>query len=178
MRKIVEKLEHSIGVDNLIERINAGLSGSAFNSFLLALFKKRTANLSPSALLRAFNQNRFVTPATTDAILYKQAEIDWLKQGVTAGFSPVQLSPLAPLGTSSAFGFVDQNQVVSATRGSEVVSDGTNVLAMHIANQYKSAKVPAMFRYCTTHRFVRAQNFSDPRFLAIPIGTATCRCST
>ena len=45
-------------------------------------------------------------------------------------YEPVELSPLAPLGTSSVVGTVHQNKVVSTSRNSEVLSDPTNVLAL------------------------------------------------
>ena len=166
MSNFIEKLEQKVGVDNLLERIQDGLTGSEFNSLLLALYKKRTADLTPAEVLHAFQQNRFVIPSNIDPVQNKQNEIRWLTQAAEHGFHAIQLSPLAPLGTSSVFGFIDQNRIVSATRGCEIVSDATNVLAMHIAKEFKSRRDAGLLKYCTTQRFTRAQHFTDPRFTA------------
>ena len=45
----------------------------------------------------------------------------------------VGLSPLAPLGASSALAAVHQDRLVSTVRGTKVVSDPTNVLAPEVA---------------------------------------------
>ena len=166
MSNFIKKLEQKVGIDDLLERIQTKLTGSEFNSLLLALYKKRTADLKPAEVLNAYQQNRFVVPSKIDPVQYKQEEIRWLNKAQEREYQSIQLSPLAPLGTSSVFGFVDQNRIVSATRGCEIVSDATNVLAMHIAQEFKSSRDAGLLRFCTTQRFTRAQQFSDPRFTA------------
>jgi hypothetical protein len=75
--------------------------------------------------------------------------------------TPIQLSPVTPLGCTSVFGTVDQNKVISALRGTEVVSDATNSLALHISELIKTSKNnrDSLISFCTTHRHTRAQNF-------------------
>ena len=63
-------------------------------------------------------------------------------------------------------GYVDQNNVVSALRGSEVVSDATNALALKIASEIGKEKKVAVKQYCATHRYVRGQNYNNPAFSA------------
>ena len=54
-----------------------------------------------------------------------------------AQFEAVELSPLAPLGVCSVVGLASQNKIVSALRGTEVVSDPTNVLALECARRLR-----------------------------------------
>src|SRR6185369_4684835 len=66
------------------------------------------------------------------------------------------LSPLAPLGVCSAVGRASQNKVVSALRGTEVVADPTNVLALECARRLREDPEQVV-RLATCHRAVRAQ---------------------
>jgi hypothetical protein len=79
-------------------------------------------------------------------------------------FMPITLSPLTVLGACSVVGFVDQNNIVTALRGTEVVSDATNVFALLIANEFKKNKNSFVLKYAATHRHVRGQAFSNPAF--------------
>ncbi len=166
MKKIIEKLEQKIAIPGLVTKIAANLSGSELNTFLLELFKKRAKQITPSVLLKQYGQNRFSSPASIDPIKYKEDEIFWLKSASRIGFQPVLLSPLTPLGSSSVVGYVDQNNVISALRGSEVVSDATNVLALKVANEIDREKKVAVKKYCATHRHVRGQYYDNPVFSA------------
>jgi hypothetical protein len=73
-----------------------------------------------------------------------------------AGFEAIELSPLAPLGVCAALAPASQNKIVSTTRGSEVVADPTNVLALECARRLTAAPHDPV-RLCTCHRVVRAQ---------------------
>jgi hypothetical protein len=82
--------------------------------------------------------------------------IDLELLGAAQPFEAVELSPLAPLAATSAFALSDQNRVVSALRGTEVVSDPTNVLALQSALSLRSQPGRAV-HYATSQRVVRAQ---------------------
>ena len=166
MKRIIEKLEQKIGIPDLVDKILTHLSGSELNTLLLNLFRKRIQQIKPSELLRQYAQNRFSTPATIDPIKYKEAEIVWLEKAGNYGFKALLLSPLTPLGSCSVVGYVDQNNVVSALRGSEVVSDATNVLALKVADDIKHGETHTIRRYCATHRLVRGQKYQNPAFSA------------
>lgn len=143
----------------------AKLSSSELNSFLLELFRIRTQKISPPELLQLFKTNRFVSLADTDIIKMKEIEVEWLKYARSRNYIPLHLSPLAPLGSCSSFGFVDQNNTISSLRGTEIVSDSTNVMALKIAEDTKkSSDKSVILRYVTTHRHVRAQYFTNPNF--------------
>ena len=68
---------------------------------------------------------------------------------------------MAPLGTCSAVGPVSQDRVISTTRGSEVVSDPTNVLALEAASRRQRTGAPTV-SLASCHRVLRGQPFDAP----------------
>ncbi|WP_339209268.1 hypothetical protein MHH56_15840 [Paenibacillus sp. FSL K6-3182] len=161
LERILRKLDQADLINLLVDRI----SSSDLNSLLLKVFSEKTKTSSPNDLLKRYKNNRFVHPADVDVLLLKRLELDVLDIASKHSFSPIQLSPVAPLGCSSVLGTVDQNKAISALRGTEVVSDATNLLALHISKLLKSNdsndKRDNFIRFCTTHRHVRAQFFGD-----------------
>lgn len=165
LERILKKLEKS----DLITLLTEQISGSDLNTLLLRVFNEKVRKSSPSDLLKRYRENRFVHPSKVELLQLKQFEMDILKVAVNQGVSPIQLSPVAPLGCSSVIGTVDQNKVISALRGTEVVSDATNLIALHIGDliKYQKSSREDFLRFCTTHRHVRAQYFGDnPGMLA------------
>lgn len=161
LNRILNKLSDNRNILTGLEK----LSNSELNSFLLELFKRKTQKIKPPELLKQFTENRFVAPSDTDIIKIKEIEIEWLKYSKSKNYMPLNLSPLTPLGSCSAIGFVDQNNIVSGLRGTETVSDATNVLALKIAEGFKqSSNKDLILRYVTIHRHVRAQYFTNPNF--------------
>ncbi len=167
MSKVIEKIHQKLGHGPPLTELAEKLSLSELNTFLLELYRLKAAQVEPAWLLRQFGQNRFVSPAAVDSLALRQTELDWLKYAREYNFHPLTLSPLAPLASCSAIGHVDQNNVLSAVRGTEVVSDATNVLALQIAQDAKATKDKnAVFRYAAAHRHVRGQAFDNPKFTA------------
>jgi len=76
-------------------------------------------------------------------------------------FAGLELSPVAPLGASAALGPVSQDRVISTVRGSEVVSDQTNVLALEAAVRRKQERRSAV-HLASCHRVLRGQPFDAP----------------
>jgi hypothetical protein len=165
----LERIIKELGVEQIVELLTDRISGSDLYTLLLQVFREKTKRLVPSELLKRYQANRFVHPASIDPIQLKQLELDILKIASNHLATPVQLSPVAPLGSCSVVATVDQNKVLSAIRGTEVVSDATNLLALHISDLLKSRKKSNKedyIRLCTTHRHVRTQYFSnDPGML-------------
>ncbi|MEM9675370.1 MAG: hypothetical protein ACFB15_01870 [Cyclobacteriaceae bacterium] len=167
MHPVLKKIDKKLAQIPSISAITDYLTGSELNSFLLEIFQARTKKITHTELLRQFDENRFVQPATVDTIQIKKLELKGLELAEEAGFSVVTLSPLVPLGSCSVVGKVDQNNVVSATRGTEIVSDATNVLALKIAAETKKrGKGLNLLQYATVHRHVRGQAFDNPAFSA------------
>lgn len=103
----------------------------------IALMKEITGNTKPSELLSKYQSNRFVKPFRLSPVKVKQVEIAMLGMAEKLGFSPVLLSPASPLGSCSVIAKVDQNNVISATRGVELIADSTNMLAIYLADGLK-----------------------------------------
>jgi hypothetical protein len=99
----------------------------------------------------------------------KQAEIDLLRIFIEHGFTPVELSPVTILGACSVVAPADQNKVLSALRGTEVLADATNAMALHISDLKKrrswTPKVPdERLRLSTFQRHVRTQPIAGKGF--------------
>ena len=167
MDRILEKIYATLGATAFIDHLAEKLTGAEFNSFLLDIFRRRAATISPVQLLHEFGQNRFVQPAGIDPIRGRELELAWLKDAQSRGFIPLTLSPVAPLGTCSVVGAVSQHKVLSGSRGTEVVADATNVLALLLARDFKGeTNKDRLIRYATVHRHVRGQYFDNPDFTA------------
>lgn len=164
MNQITDRILEQIGDRELLEKLLA-LPKSDLNSLLLALFRRQAETITPPALLRQYGQNRFAGPGTVDAADYHRLETDLLELAGEQGIRSVLLSPSAPFGSCSAFGCVDQNNVVSAVRGTETLADPTNLLAIDLAQRLKSRQDDgtAARHCCTTARVVRAQAFAGKR---------------
>jgi len=166
MRNISNLVAKKMGYSNLFNDLSEKLSASELNTLLLELFRTRAKKITAAELLRQFEKNRFAAPSEVDTINFKEFEIRCLKLAKSKGFTPVTLSPLAPFGTCSAVAFVDQNNVVTALRGTEVVSDATNVLSILMAREFKKKKDHGLIKYAATHRHARSQALSNPAFTA------------
>jgi hypothetical protein len=164
MKNISSLVAEKTGYPNLLDDLSKKLTASELNTLLLELFRLRAKKITPAELLRQFEKNRFAAPAEVETIHFNEFELRCLKLAKSKGFSPITLSPLAPFGTCSAVAFVDQNNIVTALRGTEVVSDATNVFAMLIAKELKKKKEHGPIKYATTHRHVRSQALSNPAF--------------
>ena len=164
MNNISSLVAKKTGYPDLLDDLSKKLSASELNSLLLEVFRLRAKKITPTELLRQFEKNRFAQPSEVDTIYFNEFELRCLKLAKTKGFSPITLSPLAPFGTCSAVAFVDQNNIVTASRGTEVVSDATNIFAMLIAKELKKKRDPGLIKYATTHRHVRGQALSNPAF--------------
>lgn len=167
MNKILEKIFSKLGMNDFSDQVAEKLSGTEFNSLMLDLFRKRAETIRPERLVKEFEENRFVQPAKTDTIRSRELELEWLKYADKKGFSVITLSPVCPLGSCSAVGTVSQNKVLSSLKGTEVVSDATNVLALQTALDFKGeTNKDKLVKYATVHRHLRTQYFDNPNFTA------------
>ena len=135
---IVQRILKKAGKENLIEELTTALAPSEINTLLLALAAKQTGRITPPGLLAQYASNRFVRPSGLDPVALKRRELSMLEAAEDHGFTPVSLSPAGLLGSCSAVAKVDQNNVVSACRGVELLSDATNMLALYLAKKIKS----------------------------------------
>jgi hypothetical protein len=144
--------------------LDEGLAPSALWSLLLGVVERRAAQKSASALRQQWRQDRFVRPCEVDQRTLNALDAHLL--AAAAQFEAVELAPLAPLGACSSVALTSQNRIVSTTRGTEVVSDPTNVMALESALRLRE-QPSAEVKLATSHRCVRAQEVPNvPGFAA------------
>lgn len=136
------------------EALASGLPASRLWSFLLGVLEARATRRTTSDLREQWGKDRFVQPCHVDQ--RSLHEVDGHLLAAATGFEAVELSPLAPLGVCSAVALASQNKIVSTVRGTEVISDPTNVLALECARRLKESS-ELHVRLATSHRCVRAQ---------------------
>lgn len=143
---------------------------------LLEVYRERIQQLTCSKILNIYNQNRFVKPAKLNPLTridFEKLAFSLLPQEVEL----LDLSPVTPLGTSSVVANIDQNNILSALRGTEVVSDSTNVLALECARKKKFLTDRRQdITLCSSHRLLRTQLFNEPdcfaHFLILSLATS------
>jgi hypothetical protein len=141
-----------------------GLPASEVWSLLLNAMRERAEHRTAGALAQQWENDRFVQLSYIDQRTL--LDLDSHLLAAAHEFEAVELSPLAPLGTSSSVALTTQNRVVSTVRGTEVVSDPTNVLALESARRLREDQT-RIVRFCTSHRCVRAQEIPKvPGFAA------------
>lgn len=140
------------------------LPASRLWSLLLDVLDARAAARRPAALAEQWARDRFVEPALVDQRTL--VEVDRHLLAAVPAFDAIELSPVAPLGVCAAMGHASQNKVLSALRGTEVVSDPTNVMALECARRLRGDRTTTV-RLATSHRCVRAQPYpKQPGFSA------------
>jgi hypothetical protein len=137
-----------------------GLSPADLRTLLMDVSRRRAAAVTPAGLIQRWRQDRYVRPAGSDPRLVWRLEAR-LWELLPGEFAGIDLSPVTPLGTCAAMGPVSQDRVISTTRGSEVVSDPTNALALEAAaRRQRSPARPVHLACC--HRVLRGQPFDAP----------------
>jgi len=131
-----------------------GMPSSEVWSLLLSALRERAEHRTPGTLTQQWTNDRFVQLSYIDQRTL--VDLDSHLLAAASEFEAVELSPLAPLGTCSSVALTTQNRVVSTARGTEVVSDPTNVLALESARRLREEQTQVV-RLCTSHRCVRAQ---------------------
>lgn len=162
LNRIIEKSKLPELLDALVNR----LSLSDLSSLLLEVYRQRTAAVSPKYLTDQYAQNRFVQPSPLDPKIL--LDFDRLAFSLLPNeFEAMQLSPVCPLGTSAIVAPVDQNNIITTIRNSEVCADSTNVLTLECAKRRKSIHCDgqganAKIRLCASQRVIRGQMFDEP----------------
>jgi len=158
MNPTLQSLLNKVGCPDLLEKLTREFPASELNSLLLEVFRMSTERITPQELMTSYEKNRFVAPSFLDALTFAKADLQLLELAKRHGFEGLELSPLAPIGNCSSIALVDQNKVVSAIRGTEVVADATNLLALESSKRRKASRFDEqVIQSCTIHRHVRAQ---------------------
>lgn len=159
---IIQRIAQKCEGKNIVDAL-AVLPGADLNSLLLEVFNRRSAATTAPDLLRQYKQNRFVKPGDMDTITLLETQLATLRLLEKLHFKTVTLSPVSALGSCSVLGTVSQEKVMSAARGTEVMADATNALALHIA-ELKQQGGPAAMDFCAVQRHIRTQPLPSKAF--------------
>jgi hypothetical protein len=147
------------------EALESGLTPTDLQSLLLEVMRVRARRVSSTRVLQRWRDDRFVRPSVHDPRATSRLEAR-LWELLPETFVGLDLSPVAPLGTCSAVAPVDQNRVLSTIRGTEVLSDPTNGLAVEAADRRSRVGRRHRVDLAACHRVVRAQVPPGPGFSA------------
>jgi len=150
----MSRTDHVSIDETLRQTLTQGLTATELWSLLLSVLEQRAAQRTPAMVRQQWQNDRFVQPCAVNQRTL--SELDSHLLAAAAEFEALELSPLAPLASTSAVALTSQNRVVSTARGTEVVSDPTNVLALECAKRLREAP-GAVIKLTTSHRCVRAQ---------------------
>src|SRR5688572_23586260 len=145
------------------EALTEELPASRLWSLLLDVAEARATGRRPAELLKEWGRDRVVLPAIVDQRTL--VEVDGHLLSAASAFEAIELSPVAPLGVCAIMGHASQNKVLSALRGTELVADPTNVMALECARRLRR-DAAAVVRLATSHRCVRAQPVPKRRGLS------------
>jgi hypothetical protein len=160
---IVDRIMRESNVPELFDVLSERLAPTDLHSLLLAVQRVRASRLTPTDVLRAYEQNRLVRPAALEP--GRRASIEQLASShLPDGYELIELSPIAPLGTVTALAGLSQDVALATVRGTEVLSDATNVLALEAAVRRRRERAEPV-RLAAVHRVVRVHAQDAPGVL-------------
>ena len=167
---IVDRIVRESGVPDLVEVLTERLAPTDLHSLLLEVYRRRAARLAPRDVLAQYERSRLFRPASLDVELERLA-----RSLLPGGYELLELSPIAPLGTVAALAGLSQDAALATIRGSEVVSDATNVLALEVAlrrraDRTSTVRLAASQRVLRTHAPDVPDTWPHFRLLALVAG--------
>jgi hypothetical protein len=109
-----------------------------------------------------------VKPSDLPVLELKRMELEVLELFNRLNFEPIELSPVSVLGSCSVVATADQDKVLTALRGTEVLADATNVIALHICDlKQRNKDLPdqlEMISFSTVQRHLRTQQINIKGF--------------
>jgi len=167
LNEIVRRILKDMKDEALLEKL-CTLSNADWNSLIMEAMRLRMQNTAPTQVLKNHCENRFTLPANADPVAYHRLEAELLKLAENMNMQSVLLSPAAPMGSCAVFGCVDQNNVLSALRNTELLADPTNMLCIIAAQRIREGALDPNVcgHLCTTARVARAQKPAKARQLA------------
>ncbi|MET0234929.1 MAG: hypothetical protein ABW224_09850, partial [Kibdelosporangium sp.] len=142
---LIDRIERATGVPGLAA-ILGDLAPADLRSLLLEVHRRQAAKLTPAQVLAQYQRDRFTG---TGPAVHSEYEVFAFEVLRAKGYTPLELSPVSPLGTVSALSGLDQNLVLATARGTEVTADSTNALALESATRRKGRE---WVRLCASHR--------------------------
>ncbi|MDX6487322.1 MAG: hypothetical protein QOF43_2475 [Gaiellaceae bacterium] len=157
---IVDRIARDAGVPDLVDVLADRLAPTDLQSVLIAVARRRADGTSPADVLRRYQEDRFSRPANVSPEALRAVEAIAFEE-LPAGFERIELSPVCPLGTSAALGGVSQDRILTTTRGTEVMSDPTSVLALECALRRRTDRSRPV-RLAASQRVLRTPPVEPP----------------
>ena len=161
---IVSSILNRIHHPELFGILSDQLSGTELNSILLEVYRQRIQRMAPADVLNQYQHNRFVKPTDLPVIETKRMELDILEHFQGFSFEPLELSPVSILGACSVVAPADQKKILTALRGTEVLADSTNAIALHVCDLKQKKHLTDITRFCNIQRQIRTQAISGQGF--------------
>ena len=167
---IVRRVEQRLGLPGVVRSLAERLAPTDLQSLLLAVYRQRSGKRRPADVLRDYESNRFVGPSRASPAALRAVEAA-LRDGLPEGIEELELSPVCPLGSSAVIAGLSQDWAVPTIRHTEVVSDGTNVLALECALRRRALlratpRSTKAVLLCASQRLLRPQFYDQPNMLA------------
>ncbi len=159
LARIIEETKDLGLLDALVNK----LSLPDLQSLLLEIYRLKSEKIDIKHLFTQYKSNRFTKPSS----IKPQKYLNFEKLAISLlpyDYKSIELSPVAPLGSCSVLAPVEQNNVLTTIRNTEVCSDPTNVLAMECAKErelllpIKDRKFEEI-KLATVNRVLRTQPF-------------------
>lgn len=123
----------------------AALPASDLRTLLLHVFRERAAQRPLRDIVRQFREQPVCHSAAVDARVLHRLEGHALA-ALPEAYRALDLAPVAPLGAQHQLGATPQDNVLSGTRGVELVGDPTVLLALQLAAEGGTARLAARYR--------------------------------
>ena len=164
---LLARILRESGVPDLVEILSERLAATDLQSLLIEVMRRRAAQRAPSTVLHQYETSRFIAPSAVPQEVLAAFDRVAFETSASSDFEALELSPVAPLGSASSVSPISQNLALATVRGTEVVSDSTNVLALECALRRRAlldddARSLQRIRLCTSHRLLRAQKYDKP----------------
>jgi hypothetical protein len=161
---ITRRILAETGIPQLFSVLAENLSAGDLQSLLLPVYQHRARAVREPDLLAPSKRSALTAPSSVDARLFNT--FDRIAFQMAGDFEAVDLSPVSPLGTAAVLGGIDQNNVLTTIRNSEVLGDSTPALALECARRRRAPeeRTPAPVRLASSHRVVRLQPFDFPGY--------------
>lgn len=153
--RILSRIARELGGNEILDALGR-LAPRDLHSLLLHLAAQESGRKTPLDLLAQYERG----PAFALGFVDPRLALRFADAAFTAAsaFEALELSPVAPLGTVRAISGIHQNNVLSASRGAELVADPTPLLALECARRRRRpADRDTTIRLCTSQRMMRMQ---------------------
>ncbi|HRE82039.1 MAG TPA: hypothetical protein PLN52_13360 [Opitutaceae bacterium] len=176
LRDILRRIERETGCPNLVQTLGTQVEPADLHSLLLAVFRERSRQRTPAQVLTDYLEQPLMRPCAIDPrvfLAWDQTVYRFLPPTVT----PLELSPVSPFASHAAIATVSQDKTLVTSRGAEVISDATNVLALEAASRRRSllrqtARDTTRVSLASSQRLVRTHFAAYPHFRLFHLVTA------